>query len=138
MNRSYPLLFVEGHKSDRLLLQNALGRCGYGLDALVCASAEEALDHLNHAAVPELIVTAVSLPDMDSDAFLHQLYAHPRARLVPVVLWGKREELSAHAGDRQVLTGLSPLQVEKGETLGEYIRGLQALLDQCMCQRLSA
>ncbi|MFC4638378.1 response regulator [Deinococcus hohokamensis] len=138
MTRPYPLLFVEGHKSDRLLLQNALGRCGYGHDALVCASAEEALAYLDHAPAPELIVTALSLPDMDGDAFLHQLYAHPNARLAPIVLWGNRAELRAHAGDRQVLTGLSLLQVEKGETLGEYIRGLGALLDQCMGQRLSA
>lgn len=137
MTRPYPL-FVEGHKSDRLLLQNALGRCGYGQEARVCGCAEEALVHLDHSPAPELIVTALSLPDMDSNAFLQRLYAHPGARMVPIVLWGTRAELRAHAGDRQVLTGLSLLQVEKGETLGAYIRGLSALLDQCMGQRLSA
>ncbi|WP_162485709.1 hypothetical protein [Deinococcus deserti] len=85
-----------------------------------------------------MIIASVTLPDMESETFLHHLDLHPVWRSLPVVLWGRRHELQAHSGHRQVLTGLSLPVVEKGETLGEYISGLSTLVNECMPQRLSA
>lgn len=138
MNHSYSLLLVEGNRTDRLLLQKALSKCGYELDAIICASAEEALRHLETSPLPSMIIASVSLPDMDSETFLHHLDVHPRWRSLPVVLWGRRCELQTHSGHRQMLTGLSLPVIEKGETLGEYINGLSQLVHECMPQRLSA
>ncbi|GGK17470.1 hypothetical protein GCM10008955_08740 [Deinococcus malanensis] len=138
MNPAFPLLLVEGNRTDRLLLHKALSKCGYALDAVICASAEEALHYLETAPLPSMVIASVALPDMDSEAFLQRLDLHPQWRSLPVVLWGRRSELQSHSGHRQLLTGLSLPVIEKGETLGEYISGLSELVNECMPQRLSA
>ena len=133
--RPVTLLLVEPDPLQRQLLGKALGRAANG-PALMCESGEEALAHLDGARGPHLVVTTPQLPDMDTVTFLAQLRGHPLTRGLPVTVWGRRSERSAVP--RGVLLGSFARWVDRGETLGDYLAGLHALLDTGTRPPLSA
>ena len=63
MTRS--ILFVEDDETDRFFLKLSLSESNLDIDASYCSSGAEALDRLRTHDAPGLIITDLSMPDMD-------------------------------------------------------------------------
>jgi two-component system response regulator len=100
MNKT--ILLVEDNASDEKLTLLAFRRCGVANEVVVARDGAEALDYLfargkyvdrAGMALPTVVLLDLNLPKIAGLEVLKQLRAHPRTKLLPVVvLTASKEE----------------------------------------------
>lgn len=95
------VLLVEDNPDDEALTLNAFGRGAVPHSMVVVRDGAEALDYLfgggaqggrDAGALPSLILLDLKLPKLSGLEVLERVRAHPRTRLVPVVVLSSSDE----------------------------------------------
>ena len=84
------ILVVDDDLILRKVLQNSLEQRGY--QVISVGSAKEALVQFNQD-VPDIIVSDVSMPEMDGFEFCRQLRSQPSGKLIPFIFLSAKNEL---------------------------------------------
>jgi len=84
MTRS--ILFVEDDETDRFFLKLSLSESNLDIDASYCSSGAEALDRLRTHDAPGLIITDLSMPDMDGLELTETLKSDQVFSAIPVLM----------------------------------------------------
>lgn len=84
MTRS--ILFVEDDETDRFFLKLSLSESNLDIDASYCSSGAEALDRLRTHDAPGLIITDLSMPDMDGLELTEALKSDQAFSAIPVLM----------------------------------------------------
>lgn len=84
MTRS--ILFVEDDETDRFFLKLSLSESNLDIDASYCSSGAEALDCLRTHDAPGLIITDLSMPDMDGLELTETLKSDKAFSAIPVLM----------------------------------------------------
>lgn len=84
MTRS--ILFVEDDEIDRFFLKLSLSESNLDIDASYCSSGAEALDRLRTHDAPGLIITDLSMPDMDGLELTETLKSDKAFSAIPVLM----------------------------------------------------
>lgn len=84
MTRS--ILFVEDDETDRFFLKLSLSESNLDIDASYCSSGAEALDRLRTQDAPGLIITDLSMPDMDGLELTETLKSDKAFSAIPVLM----------------------------------------------------
>ncbi|MFD0938045.1 response regulator, partial [Methylobacterium trifolii] len=114
------ILLVEDSETQALELRLLLEGAGFSVER--CASAEAALDHLNHG-LPDLVVADYHLPGMNGDELTRQMRLSLRTRALPLLmLTGARD------GERQGLESGADAYVAKSDDRDLLILRIRALL----------
>ncbi|WP_375453513.1 response regulator [uncultured Methylobacterium sp.] len=114
------ILLVEDSETQALELRLLLE--GHGFRVERCATAEAALDHLNHG-LPDLVVADHHLPGMNGDELTRQLRLSLRTRALPLLmLTGARD------GERQGLESGADAYVAKSGDRDLLVLRIRALL----------
>lgn len=85
------ILVVDDDFTLRKVLQNSLEHRGY--QVISVSSAQEALTKFNQD-IPDLIVSDVSMPEMDGFEFCRQLRAQPSGKLIPFIFLSAKNEVN--------------------------------------------
>ncbi len=114
------ILVIEDHDDQRAIAAVFLGHFGYQVDT--AASAQEGVARAR-AAVPDLIVLDLMMPDVDGVGALQQLKAEPETASIPVVAFSGYTDLFAgrlggYAAVLPKTAGLEKLLAVVRETLG--------------------
>lgn len=116
------ILMVEDSDVQALELRRALENAGY--DVTRAASAEEALELLNHG-IPDLVIADLELPNMDGRELTRTLRQNPRTRAVPVLMV---TSASARDDERAGLESGADAYVQKSRDLQPLLMRTAALL----------
>jgi two-component system response regulator len=84
-----PILLVEDNPSDIKLTQRAFLKCNVVNELIIVEDGQAALDYLHGAAareLPAVVLLDLNLPLIDGLEVLRRIRAHPRTRLLPVVV----------------------------------------------------
>lgn len=84
MTRS--ILFVEDDETDRFFLKLSLSESNLDIDASYCSSGAEALDRLRTHDAPGLIITDLSMPEMDGLELTEALKSDKAFSAIPVLM----------------------------------------------------
>lgn len=84
MTRS--ILFVEDDETDRFFLKLSLSESNLDIDASYCNSGAEALERLRTHDAPGLIITDLSMPEMDGLELTETLKSDQAFRTIPVLM----------------------------------------------------
>lgn len=84
------ILVVDDDRILRRVLQNSLEQQGYQVTAV--SSGKNALEIFNQD-VPDIIVSDVSMPEMDGFEFCRQLRSQPSGKLVPFIFLSAKSDL---------------------------------------------
>lgn len=84
MTRS--ILFVEDDETDRFFLKLSLSESNLDIDASYCSSGAEALDRLRTHDAPGLIITDLSMPEMDGLELTETLKSDKAFSAIPVLM----------------------------------------------------
>ena len=84
------ILVVDDDLTLRRVLHNSLEQRGY--QVISVASGKEALIKFDRD-VPDIVVSDVSMPEMDGFEFCRQLRSHPSGKLVPFIFLSAKKEL---------------------------------------------
>ncbi|MEL6440137.1 MAG: response regulator transcription factor [Cyanobacteria bacterium J06621_8] len=84
------ILVVDDDLILRKVLQNSLAQRGY--QVIAASSGKEALEEFNQD-IPDLIVSDVSMPEMDGFEFCRQLRSQPSGKLIPFIFLSAKNEL---------------------------------------------
>ncbi|MGH7443256.1 MAG: response regulator [Longimicrobiales bacterium] len=98
------ILLVEDNPDDQELTLRALRKNNIANEVLVAHDGVEALDMLigpEAGALPQLVLLDLKLPRMDGLEVLSRLRAHPRTRLLPIVILTSSDE------DSDLISGYS-------------------------------
>jgi cellulose synthase/poly-beta-1,6-N-acetylglucosamine synthase-like glycosyltransferase/DNA-binding NarL/FixJ family response regulator len=79
----YSVLCIDDEESVRKLVATALQRSGY--DVITANNGQDALERLREA-IPDLIISDVSMPTMDGLSFLRQLRSDADLKEIPFIL----------------------------------------------------
>jgi two-component system, cell cycle response regulator DivK len=82
LNRSAIILYIEDNPDNRLLIRRVLQ--AEGMTFHEASNAREAWSSI-HAAVPDLILMDINLPEVDGYALTAQLKALPQLQRVPII-----------------------------------------------------
>ena len=85
------ILVVDDDLTLRKVLQNSLEQRGY--QVISVGSAKEALAKFSQD-VPDIIVSDVSMPEMDGFEFCRQLRSQPSGKLIPFIFLSAKNELN--------------------------------------------
>jgi CheY-like chemotaxis protein len=77
------ILVVEDHPVTQLVLSKRLRNSGH--EVVIANSGREALAHLAHSPV-DLIISDISMPEMDGLDFLRRMRTNEATRNVPVII----------------------------------------------------
>jgi CheY-like chemotaxis protein len=91
------ILLVEDNPDDEALTLRALRKNNIANDVVVAHDGVEALDLLtgpNAGPLPQIVLLDLKLPRMDGLEVLSRLRAHPRTRLLPIVILTSSDEES--------------------------------------------
>jgi CheY-like chemotaxis protein len=88
-----PVLIVEDDEDLREMMAQLLTLEGY--DAASAANGREALDYLQHANTPQVILLDLMMPVMDGWEFRRQLEADPALAPVPVIVLSALDQVRA-------------------------------------------
>jgi two-component system response regulator len=84
------ILLVEDNPTDEKLTLRALKCCGVANDVLVVRDGAAALDHLLGASsagsLPTVVLLDLNLPKVSGLEVLARVRAHPRTKLLPIVV----------------------------------------------------
>lgn len=84
------ILVVDDDVTLRKVLQNSLEQRGY--QVISVGSAREALVRFS-MDVPDIIVSDISMPEMNGFEFCRQLRSHPSGKLIPFIFLSAKNEL---------------------------------------------
>jgi CheY-like chemotaxis protein len=118
------ILFCEDNPTIRRLLAVALR--GMAHEVEIAADGAEGL-RMAEARTPDLIVTDISMPDLDGFALVAAVRAHPRLRSVPVLVMSatmekdKLESLLAQGANGYLTKPFSPQSLR--ETIEAALAG---------------
>ncbi|MDJ0591333.1 MAG: response regulator [Pleurocapsa sp. MO_226.B13] len=84
------ILVVDDDLILRKVLQNSLEQKGY--QVISVGSAKEALNQFNQD-VPDIIVSDVSMPEMNGFEFCRQLRSQPSGKLIPFIFLSAKDDL---------------------------------------------
>ena len=84
MTRS--ILFVEDDETDRFFLKLSLSESNLDIDVSYCSSGAEALDRLRTHDAPGLIITDLSMPEMDGLELTETLKSDKAFSAIPVLM----------------------------------------------------
>ncbi len=116
------ILLVEDSDVQALELKLALENAGYEVSR--AASAEEALEILNHG-IPDLIIADLELPNMDGRELTRTLRQNQRTRAVPVLMV---TSASAREDERAGLESGADAYVQKSRDLQPLLMRAAALM----------
>jgi len=116
------VLLVEDSDVQALELRLALENAGYEVSR--AASAEEALEILNHG-IPDLIIADLELPNMDGRELTRTLRQNQRTRAVPVLMV---TSASAREDERAGLESGADAYVQKSRDLQPLLMRAAALM----------
>jgi len=116
------ILLVEDSDVQALELRLALENAGYEVSR--AASAEEALEILNHG-IPDLIIADLELPNMDGRELTRTLRQNQRTRAVPVLMV---TSASAREDERAGLESGADAYVQKSRDLQPLLMRAAALM----------
>ena len=85
------ILVVDDDLTLRKVLQNSLEQRGYQVTSV--SSAKEALIEFSQD-IPDIIVSDVSMPEMDGFEFCRQLRSQPSGKLIPFIFLSAKNELN--------------------------------------------
>ncbi len=85
------ILVVDDDRILRRVLQNSLEQQGYQVTAV--SSGKDALEIFNQD-VPDIIVSDVSMPEMNGFEFCRQLRSQPSGKLVPFIFLSAKRDLN--------------------------------------------
>ncbi len=80
---NYSILCIDDEESIRKLVTIALQRIGYSV--VTANNGQDALDRL-HEAIPDLIISDVSMPTMDGISFLRHIRNDKQLKEIPLIL----------------------------------------------------
>lgn len=95
------ILLVEDNPHEEVLATRVLDQQGIFSEVVVAHDGEEALDNLlrnggqgnkDQVALPSLILLDLNLPKVHGLEVLRRLRAHPRTKLIPVVIFSSSDE----------------------------------------------
>jgi two-component system, response regulator len=97
MNADKTILLVEDNPDDVVLTLRAIKKNHLATTVVVANDGVEALDYLlgpgeGHRELPHLILLDLKLPKVDGLEVLRRVRAHPRTRLLPVVVLTSSKE----------------------------------------------
>ena len=84
------ILVVDDDLTLRKVLKNSLEQKGY--QVISAASAEDALKEFSQD-VPDIIVSDISMPEMDGFEFCRQLRSQPSGKLIPFIFLSAKNEV---------------------------------------------
>lgn len=116
------ILVVEDSETQALALRRTLEREGYSV--VVAASAEAALERLNHD-LPDLVVADFHLPGMDGRELSRQIRLNSRTRALPLLMLTSARERDL---ERQGLESGVDAYVSKSDDSGLLLVRLRSLL----------
>ena len=93
------VLIVDDDLTLRRVLHNSLEQRGY--QVISVASGKEALIKFDRD-VPDIVVSDVSMPDMNGFEFCRQLRSHPSGKLVPFIFLSAKKELDDRIQGRTI------------------------------------
>ena len=85
------ILVVDDDLTLRKVLQNSLEQKGY--QVISVGSGKDALTRFNQD-VPDIIISDVSMPEMDGFEFCRQLRSQPSGKLIPFIFLSAKNELN--------------------------------------------
>lgn len=92
MAESIKILIVDDDPGIRLALHDFLAQSGF-TDVTAAANGFEALAWLR-SSIPDLIISDITMPQMDGYAFVQQLRNDPRLKSIPVIVLTGRSEMA--------------------------------------------
>ena len=107
------ILLVEDNPDDEDLTMRALNKHNIANEVVVARDGAQALDYLFRTGqyqghdgedLPQIVLLDLKLPKVDGLEVLRRLRAHPRTRLLPVVILTS----SAEEKDRWLVLNVSP------------------------------
>lgn len=93
------ILVVDDDSTLRKILQNSLEQRGY--QVISVGSSKEALTKFSQD-IPDIIVSDVSMPEMDGFEFCRQLRSQPSGKLVPFIFLSAKNELDDRIQGRTI------------------------------------
>ncbi|MEM8674726.1 MAG: response regulator transcription factor [Cyanobacteria bacterium P01_G01_bin.67] len=118
------ILVVDDDLTLRKVLQNSLEQRGYQVTAV--GSGKEALIKFNQD-IPDIIVSDVSMPQMDGFEFCRQLRSQPSGKLIPFIFLSAKNELD----DRiQGHTNGADSYLTKPFEMKELLANIEALIER--------
>ena len=115
------ILVVEDDEGTRLSLQDYLELEGYGI--VTAKDGWEALQRVEESQ-PQLVITDISMPNLDGYAFLKSLRQKPAWRLLPVILLTARTETQERVQGYQVGCDVYLEKPFELEEIGAVVRNL--------------
>jgi CheY-like chemotaxis protein len=82
--RRHRILVVEDNQDTREAMVEVLQMTGH--DVIAASNGREALDLLEHAPAPDLIILDLWMPVMDGRQFRAEQLKHPKLKNIPVVV----------------------------------------------------
>ena len=99
------ILLVEDREEDIELMLRSFKRSHLKNEIVVMRDGVEALEHLEHAAAPALILTDINMPRMNGISLVAAIRKIDRLRYVPIVmLTSSHEEPDLHASSERTAT----------------------------------
>ena len=118
------ILVVDDDLTLRKVLQNSLERKGY--QVISVGSATEALIKFSQD-IPDIIVSDVSMPEMDGFEFCRQLRSQPSGKLIPFIFLSAKNELDDRIQGRTI--GADSYLTKPFE-MKELLANIEALIER--------
>lgn len=118
------ILVVDDDLILRKVLQNSLEQKGY--QVISVSSAKEALKKFNQD-VPDIIVSDVSMPEMNGFEFCRQLRSQPSGKLIPFIFLSAKDELDYRIQGHSI--GADNYLVKPFE-MKELLANIEALIER--------
>ncbi|MGF1588321.1 MAG: response regulator transcription factor [Pleurocapsa sp.] len=118
------ILVVDDDSTLRKILQNSLEQRGY--QVISVGSSKEALKKFIQD-IPDIIVSDVSMPEMDGFEFCRQLRSHPSGKLIPFIFLSAKNELDDRIQGRTI--GADSYLTKPFE-MKELIADIEALIER--------
>ena len=118
------ILVVDDDLILRKVLQNSLEQKGY--QVISVSSAKEALKKFNQD-IPDIIVSDVSMPEMNGFEFCRQLRSQPSGKLIPFIFLSAKDELDYRIQGHSI--GADNYLVKPFE-MKELLANIEALIER--------
>ncbi len=118
------ILVVDDDSTLRKILQNSLEQRGY--QVISVGSSQEALTKFSQD-IPDIIVSDVSMPEMDGFEFCRQLRSQPSGKLIPFIFLSAKNELDDRIQGRTI--GADSYLTKPFE-MKELIADIEALIER--------
>ena len=118
------ILVVDDDLTLRKVLQNSLQQKGY--QVISVSSGKDALAKFNQD-VPDIIISDVSMPEMDGFEFCRQLRSQPSGKLIPFIFLSAKNELNDRVQGHSIG---ADSYISKPFEMKELLANIEALIER--------